>query len=118
MLTKAEVKYSDIFWIQFSPGVGHEFQDKRPAIVIQTNEQITRSNLLTVMPLTGKIHNKLADDIIIEPDQQNNLRRTSIVKVYNIESCDYQRVIGKIGVASEKVMIEIKQYLKIHFGFK
>ena len=72
MFTKAEIKYSDILWAEFSPSIGHEFQDKRPAIVIQTNNQIAKSNLVTLVPLTGNIKNKMADDITIEPDDENH----------------------------------------------
>ncbi|MBU0597150.1 type II toxin-antitoxin system PemK/MazF family toxin [Patescibacteria group bacterium] len=116
MLKKGEVKYGDILWTQFDPSVGHEFQDKRPAIVIQTDEQLSKSNLVTLIPLTGNLKNKLVDDIVIEPDNRNNLRGASIVKVYDIVSHDYERITGKIGVVAEKIMTEIKQYLQKHFG--
>ncbi|MEK7190081.1 MAG: type II toxin-antitoxin system PemK/MazF family toxin [Patescibacteria group bacterium] len=117
MFTRGEIKYGDILWTQFSPSVGHEFQDKRPALVIQTDRQLAASNLVTVMPLTGNVKNKMKDDIVVEPDGANNLRSISIVKVYNIASCDYQRIVGKIGRCKESVMNKIKDYLQIHFGF-
>lgn len=116
MFTKQEVKYGDILWTQFDPSVGHEFQDKRPALVIQSDVQLAKSNLVTLVPLTGNIKNKMADDIVIYPDNGNNLRSSSIIKVYDIVSHDYERITGKIGGASEKIMAEVKQYLKIHFG--
>ena len=116
MLKKGEVKYGDILWVQFDPSVGHEFQDKRPALVIQSDRQIMKSNLVTVMPITSNGANKTGDDIIVEPNRKNGIRRASIVKVYDIISCDYQRLIGKIGVAGPELLEEIKQYLKRHFG--
>ena len=116
MLTKGEVKYGDIIWTQFSPSVGHEFQDKRPAVVIQSNQQIASSNLVTIMPMTGNLENKTVDDIIIEPDGENKLARTSVIKVYNIESSDYKRLLGKIGRCDKIILDKIKKYLRIHFG--
>lgn len=116
MFTKGEIKYGDILWTQFSPSIGHEFQDKRPALVIQTDRQLAASNLVTVMPLTGNVKNKMKDDIVVEPDSENNLRSTSIVKVYNIASCDYQRIAGKIGKCGEDITNKVKNYLQIHFG--
>lgn len=116
MFKKGEVSYGDVLWAQFDPSVGHEFQDKRPALVIQSDATLLKSNLITLVPLTGNQRNKTVDDIIIEPDNQNNLRGTSVIKVYDIVSHDYSRIIGKIGVASEKVMSEVKRYLKKHFG--
>jgi mRNA interferase MazF len=116
MFKKSEIKYGDILWVEFDPSVGHEFQDKRPALVIQTNKQLLKSNLITFVPFTTNIKNKMSDDIFIEPDNDNNLRSSSIIKVYDIVSFDFQRVHGKIGKASENIMLEMKEYLKIHFG--
>lgn len=116
MHEKGEVKKGDIIWVQFNPSVGHEFQDKRPAVVIQSNQQLAKSNLVTVMPITSNVSNKTAYDILIEPNIKNHLKYPSIIKVYNIISCDYQRFFGKIGVVEEEVMEKIKAYLKRHFG--
>lgn len=116
MFKKGEVSCGDVVWTQFDPSVGHEFQDKRPALVIQSDVTLIKSNLITLVPLTGNQRNKTADYIIIEPDNENNLRGTSVIKVYDIVSHDYSRITGKIGVASEKVMEELKKYLKKHFG--
>ncbi len=116
MLKKGEVKSGDIIWTQFNPSVGHEFQDKRPALVIQTDRQLAKSNLATVMPITANILNKMVDDVLVEPNIKNSLRCVSVIKVYDIISCDYQRFFGKIGVIEDEVMDKIKEYLKRHFG--
>ena len=115
MLKKGEVKYGDILWVQFDPSVGHEFQDKRPALVIQADRQIMKSNLVTVVPITSNKANKTSDDIVVEPDSDNGLRHTSVIKVYDIVSCDYQRLIGRIGVVSSELSEQVRQYLKRHF---
>ncbi|MBT5503659.1 type II toxin-antitoxin system PemK/MazF family toxin [Candidatus Falkowbacteria bacterium] len=116
MLKKGQIEFGDIVWTQFDPSIGHEFQDKRPAVVIQTNKQISRSNLVTVIPLTGNLTNKVDDDIIIHADNENNLKSNSLIKVYNIASCDYSRFCGVIGHAGNNIMHEIRLYLKKHFG--
>ena len=116
MFKKVEVNYGDVIWTQFDPSVGHEFQDKRPALVIQSNASLLKSNLITLVPLTSNLKNKIADDIIVEPDSGNNLKNVSVIKVYDIVSHDYSRVTGKIGIASEKIKSEVARYLKKHFG--
>ncbi|HLC69460.1 MAG TPA: type II toxin-antitoxin system PemK/MazF family toxin [Patescibacteria group bacterium] len=116
MLKKGGVRCGDIIWTEFNPSVGHEFQDKRPALVIQSNQQLSKSNLVTVMPITSNINNRTFDDILIQPDKVNKLNRTSVVKVYAIVSCDYQRLIGKVGMVSREIMEQTKKYLKKHFG--
>ncbi|MBI4427026.1 MAG: type II toxin-antitoxin system PemK/MazF family toxin [Candidatus Magasanikbacteria bacterium] len=116
MFTRSDVKCGDILWTQFDPGVGHEFQDKRPALVVQNDGQLAKSNLITLVAMTGNIRNKMEDDIIIEPDEKNGLRSASVIKVYDITSFDYQRIFGKIGKASEQIMVEVRRYLEKHFG--
>lgn len=115
MFKKGELKNGDIVWVQFSPSIGHEFQDKRPAMIVQSNRQLAKTNLVTVMPIISNIANKMTDDIIIGPDGVNNLKYNSVIKVSNIISCDYRRIFGKIGVVDENITGKVKAYLKLHF---
>jgi mRNA-degrading endonuclease toxin of MazEF toxin-antitoxin module len=32
MMTKGEISFGDVVWVEFDPSVGHEYQSKRPAI--------------------------------------------------------------------------------------
>lgn len=116
MMQKGDLEFGDIVWTEFDPSVGHEFQNKRPAIVIQSNEQLQASNLVTVIPLTSNTGNCTADDIIIPADFQNNLKVDSIAKVYCVTSFDYHRFDKKIGVVNASTTSLIKEYLKKHFG--
>lgn len=115
MIKKGDLDFGDIVWVEFNPSVGHEFQDKRPAIVIQSREQLKKANLVTVIPLTSKTSNVMGDDIIIPADLINNLRIDSVAKVYCIVSFDYSRFVKKIGKIDAKYATAIKDYLKKHF---
>ncbi|MFA6534181.1 MAG: type II toxin-antitoxin system PemK/MazF family toxin [Patescibacteria group bacterium] len=115
MIKKGDLEFGDIVWTEFDPSVGHEYQNKRPAIVIQSNEQLNKSNLVTVMPLTTQAGNVTGDDIIIPTDQDNRLRADSVAKVYCITSFDYSRFSKKIGKVNAKLIIALKEYLKKHF---
>lgn len=118
MFAKTNIKYGDILWVQFEPSVGHEFRGKRPALVIQSDEQLAKSNLITVVPLTGKINKKMKEDIIINPDSANGLSCSSVVKVFEIISIDGQRIDGKIGQADANIMTQMQKYLKVHFNIQ
>ena len=72
-MQKGDLEFGDIVWTEFDPSVGHEFQNKRPAIVIQSDEQLQKSNLVTVIPLTANTGNRTTDDILISADFQNKL---------------------------------------------
>jgi len=116
MNSKINVKQGDLYLINFNPSVGHEYQGKRPAIIIQANIQIRKSNLITVIPLTSNLENCLNDDIIVRKNRTNRLISDSVIKVYNIISFDYKRLINKIGVADEIILNQVKDYLRKHFG--
>ena len=115
MIQKGDLEFGDVVWAEFDPSVGHEFQNKRPAVVIQANEQLQKSNLVTVIPLTSNNQNITQDDILVCADTINNLRNDSVAKVYCITSFDYSRFSKKIGKISGDIEDSIKTYLGKHF---
>ena len=114
-MAKGEISFGDVVWVEFDPSVGHEYQSKRPAIVVQSDEQLKKTNLVTIIPLTSQKDNRMPDDILVEACKENNLMMDSLVKVYCITSFDYSRFQKVIGKISEEVAIKIKGYLKRHF---
>jgi mRNA-degrading endonuclease toxin of MazEF toxin-antitoxin module len=115
MMTKGDISFGDIVWAEFDPSVGHEYQNKRPAIVVQSDEQLKKTNLVTIIPLTSKKDNYMSDDILVEACKENNLMSDSLAKVYYITSFDYARFDKVIGKINADVIIKIKDYLKKHF---
>ena len=109
------VEYGGIYLVSFAPSVGHEYQGQRPAVVIQSDNQIKRSSLVTVMPLTSQVGKPHSDDIFVKKDKTNNLFSDSLVKVHSIESFDQVRFIKKIGILDKGFLQQIQKYLKLHF---
>ncbi len=114
MIQKGDLEFGDVVWVEFDPSVGHEYQSTRPAIVIQSDEQLKKSNLVTIIPLTSS-SNIVSDDILVHADSNNNLRTDSIAKVYCITSFDYSRFKKKIGKLNPSISSDIKLYLQKHF---
>lgn len=111
------MKYGDIYWIEFSSNsVGHEFKGRRPAVIIQSDIQIRKTNVISVMPLTANQGNKMPDDILVAKDARNNLFTDSVIKTYYIMSYDRSRFIRKIGVIEERILEGVKSYVRKHFG--
>ncbi len=109
-------KYGDIFFVDFDPSVGHEFQKKRPAIIVQSNETLNKTNLTTVVALTSNIKGKQPDDFLINKNSKNRLYIDSLVKVQAIHSFDESRFIKKIGEVDSDMMNKIAVYLRRHFA--
>lgn len=110
------MKFGDIYLVNFDPSTGHEYQSKRPALIIQTDEQLCQSNMVTIMPLTSKTNNSHGDDIELVADSGNRLYRNSLIKVHHINSFDRTRFLYQIGHADESTMGKVGEYLKKHFG--
>ncbi len=110
------IQYGEIWLVDFDPSTGHEFQNQRPALVIQANDKIQRSNVVTIMPLTSNLSNALADDIVVKKSQNNKLLSDSVLKTYYIVSFDYSRFIKKIGDSDALDLCQVKRYLLAHFG--
>lgn len=113
---KDKIGYGSIWWVSFAPSIGHEFQGRRPAVVIQADISLRRANLITVMPLTSQIGKPHGDDIFINADKRNNLYADSLVKTHHIESFDHARFLKQVGHMSGEDMKKIREYLKTHFS--
>jgi len=110
------MKQGEIWLVKFLNSVGHEYKKERPALIIETDYQIKKSSVFTIIPLTSNSNNKIRDDILVIKDSQNRLYCNSVLKVHHIQSFDKSRFIKRIGVVKKEIIEQVKNYLKIHFG--
>jgi mRNA interferase MazF len=104
----------DIYLVDFGTNsVGHEYQKNRPALVIESDEQLKQTSLVTVVPLTSKIKNKFAEDILVKVDAGNCLFGDSLLKMSCITSFDKTRFFHPIGAINADVLQKVKVYIKI-----
>lgn len=116
MIRKGDLEFGQIVWVNFDPSIGHEYRKKRPALVVQSKEQLAKSNLITVIPLTSALNNSTADDILITANSTNHLSADSLLKVYCISSFDYSRFEKIIGKLDSHIEVLVQEYIKKHFG--
>lgn len=68
------MKQGEIWLVKFLEDIeGHEFKKERPAVIIESDLQLKKSNAITILPLTSNINNCLDDDILLLPNNYNNL---------------------------------------------
>ncbi len=82
---------------------------------MQSDKQLKKTNLVTIIPLTSQKDNRMPDDILVEVCKENNLMSDSLAKVYCIMSFDYARFDKVIGKINEDIATKIKDYLRRHF---
>lgn len=109
------MKQGDIYLVNFSPSVGHEYKKMRPAVIVQY-AFLDSPSLVTVMPLTSKIEKCQVPDILIVKDRKNRLFVDSVVRVRHITTFDTQRLVKKIGAVESPVLRKIRGYMRVHFG--
>ncbi|MBI3583738.1 MAG: type II toxin-antitoxin system PemK/MazF family toxin [Nitrospinae bacterium] len=105
-------KRGQIWLVNFNPSFGHEYKKVRPALIIQNNEYIEFSNLLTVIPISSQITKQTELDILLRKDYQNRLMTNSLIKTKQISSFDKRRFIKLIGTIDEEIMKEIENNVK------
>ncbi len=107
------MKQGEIWFVEFT-GQGHEYQKTRPAVVIESDDQLKVTSVITVVPIT-KQQEKHKDDIFVAKDEKNNLLYDSVIKVHQVQTFDKSRFIKKIGIVEKEIMEKIKTYLRRHF---
>jgi len=107
------VTFGDIYLVEIPASGGHEQQGVRPAIVVQTAENIEKVPTVLIVPFTTQI--KAANfpfTFVAEPDSTNNLTSTSIALVFQLRAIDKKRMKSKIGSLNSSDMQILKQNLE------
>lgn len=95
----------DLYWVEL-PGRGGRAQaGRRPAIILQTISTLPTTLLV---PLTSQLDAlRFPGTILVEPDQENGLRRPSVALVFQLTAVDSRFVTDRLGNVSEQVLEEI-----------
>ena len=97
-----------IWLVNFDPSFGHEYKKVRPALIIQNNNYIESSDLLTVIPISSQTTKQTELDILLRKDTQNRLMTDSLLKTKQISSFYKRRFIKLVGFANEETMKKVK----------
>jgi mRNA interferase MazF len=107
------VIFGDIYLVEIPAYGGHEQQGLRPAIIVQTAENIDRVPTVLIVPFTAQIKaSNFPFTFVIEPDTVNNLTSTSVALVFQLRAIDKKRLKGKIGGLNTNDMRILKQNLE------
>lgn len=107
------MKVGDIYLVEIPASGGQEQQGVRPAIVVQTSENIERVPTVLIVPFTTQI--KAANfpfTFVVEPDFTNNLTSISVALVFQLRAIDKKRLKNRIGSLKPDNMQILKQNLE------
>ncbi len=100
-----EIKQKSIVFINLDPSKGHKQKGFRPAVVI-SGDAFHVSGMCFVCPLTTSLKNYMGD-ILLSPNEINNLPQKSEVLVGQIRSIDQKRISKVLGKISDEELKRI-----------
>jgi mRNA interferase MazF len=106
------VAYGDIWLVNYSPSIGHEYQKIRPAVVISPHLLLKRSNLFTCIAITSKMAKTMPDDIELPKTEKNKLMQDSVIKMHHLTSYDKRRLHKYIGTVDIQLLDVVKNRFK------
>jgi mRNA interferase MazF len=104
------MKQGELWYANLSPVVGSEQAGMRPLLIISGNLLNTYLNVVICCPLTTKIKN-YKGNLVLNPDNINNLTETSEVLTFHVRSVSKSRLIKKIGNVSKEELKLVKKCL-------
>ena len=113
------MKQGDIWLVNLDPTVGAEIKKSRPCAVLNDNAMGVLP-LKIVAPFTDckERYRAVPWMIILEPDAENNLSKTSALDLFQVRSVSEERLVHKIGRISEENLLQAHSAIKTVFGIK
>ena len=108
------MKQGEIWLINLDPTIGSEIRKTRPAIIVNDN-RIGKLPLKIIVPLTDwKNRYDVAPWMVrIDPNNKNNLRKSSSADCFQVRSISELRFVKKWGTIDNDKLEEIKTALAI-----
>ena len=104
------MKQGEIWYASLDPIKGSEQGGYRPMIILSGNLLNQYLPVVICCPLTTKIKN-YQGNLVLEPDEQNNLAETSEVLTFHIRSVSKDRLQKRIGRINQEQLTLLKKYL-------
>jgi mRNA interferase MazF len=106
----------EIYLVNFDPTVGAEIQKTRPALVIQNDIANEHSAITIVAAISSKFDENLYPTEVLISASSSGLLKDSVVLLNQIRSIDRQRLIRRLGKASDETMNAIDRAIQISLG--
>ena len=107
------MRQGEIWEINLSPTIGAEIKKKRPAVIVN-DDAIGILPLKIIVPITSwkDRYSGAVWMVRIEPDNENNLKKSSAMDAFQIRSISTKRFLKKIGTVSPNELYKVKTAIK------
>lgn len=110
------VKRGDIWWCDFSTGVGREQSGLRPAIIVSNKMCNEHSSTITVVPLTTATKTVLPCHVELTHDDCDGLRKHNTALCEQIRTVDKNRLNDYVGELKMDAMRKIDSALIVQLA--
>ena len=86
------------------------------AVALQLREEGELDVVVTF--ITTQLKWSEQTDVIVEPDETNRLKKTSLIRTNKLATLEIELIIGKIGELKKEKLEELDNKLKKVFGLK
>lgn len=101
--------------MSFDPSVGTEIQKVRPALIVSNDSANQHGSKVSVLPMTTASRS-LPILVLVEPDPENGLDRSSLIRVPDISTFDKARLRRRLGRLAPELMSQVNQKLALHLA--
>jgi mRNA interferase MazF len=104
------MKQGEIWYASLDPVKGSQQGGYRPMVILSGNLLNEYLSIVICCPLTTIIKN-YKGNIVLKPDEINNLSESSEVLTFHIRSVSKERLQKRIGIISNEQILLLKKYL-------
>lgn len=103
----------DIHRVELGDPHGHRQAGRRPAIVVQSQAFTESLPTVLMVPLTTRLEAlRFHATVLIEPDEQNGLRRPSVALVFQTAPVDKHFILERLGRISDNQLSTLEDELR------
>ncbi len=113
------MKQKEIWLINLDPTIGAEIRKTRPCVILN-DDAIGKLPLKIIAPVTDSKskYRNVPWMVELTPDPANNLKKDSVIDLFQIRSVSQRRLIKKIGVIDDNVLKGAFKAIKTVFGIR
>lgn len=111
----ALIKRGDVFWVNFDPTLGSEAKKTRPAVVVSNDINNEHSPIVSICPITSNIKRVYLFEVEV-PVGNGGLQTRSKIMANQTRAVDILRLVKKIGHFSARIMADLDEALRLHYG--
>lgn len=110
------VRRGDIWWCDFSTGIGREQSGLRPSIIVSNKMCNEHSTIVTVVPMTTATKNSLPCHVELTCDDCVGTKKTNTALCEQIRTVDKDRLKDRMGWVKTEAMSRVNAALSVQLG--